>query len=45
MREAWTAAIGDTEAPAAAMGDHSLVLTPRRTGTDGFFFAMLRRDG
>ncbi|MFK8251943.1 RsmB/NOP family class I SAM-dependent RNA methyltransferase [Ancylobacter terrae] len=30
---------------AALAGEEGLLLTPRRTGTDGFFFAMLRRDG
>jgi 16S rRNA (cytosine967-C5)-methyltransferase len=30
---------------AAAGGPHGLMLTPRRTGTDGFFIAALRRAG
>ena len=42
-REAWTAGVG-SDPPASADGsDESLLLTPARHGTDGFFIAVLRR--
>jgi 16S rRNA (cytosine967-C5)-methyltransferase len=43
MREAWSRALPDVKAP--ALNETSLLLTPRRTGTDGFFLALLRRRG
>jgi 16S rRNA (cytosine967-C5)-methyltransferase len=44
IREAWTAAIAESEAPTAALSEACLLLTPRRTGTDGFFLVLLRRS-
>ena len=42
-REAWAAGVGG-DPPASADGsDESLLLTPARHGTDGFFIAVLRR--
>ena len=42
-REAWTAGVGG-DPPASADGsDETLLLTPARHGTDGFFIAVLRR--
>jgi 16S rRNA (cytosine967-C5)-methyltransferase len=42
-REAWAAGVG-TEPPASAAGsDTSLLLTPARHGTDGFFIAVFAR--
>jgi 16S rRNA (cytosine967-C5)-methyltransferase len=42
-REAWTAGVG-SEPPASADGsEETLLLTPARHGTDGFFIAVLRR--
>jgi 16S rRNA (cytosine967-C5)-methyltransferase len=42
-REAWAAGVGG-DAPASADGsDATLLLTPARHGTDGFFIAVLRR--
>ncbi len=42
-REAWAAGV-DGEAPASADGsEETLLLTPARHGTDGFFIAVLRR--
>lgn len=38
----WRGAFGDVPAPALT-GDLGLTLTPRTTGTDGFFFAAMRR--
>jgi 16S rRNA (cytosine967-C5)-methyltransferase len=43
-REAWAEGVG-TEPPAsAAESDTSLLLTPARHGTDGFFVAVLARN-
>jgi 16S rRNA (cytosine967-C5)-methyltransferase len=41
--EAWEAALPGVVPPAAVLSRASLLLTPRRTGTDGFFVAALRR--
>jgi 16S rRNA (cytosine967-C5)-methyltransferase len=43
MKEAWSAALPQVEAPAPAIGEAAMLLSPRRTGTDGFFLALLRR--
>jgi 16S rRNA (cytosine967-C5)-methyltransferase len=45
MREAWRRSLPGVNVPAAALEETSLLLTPRRTGTDGFFLALLRRRG
>jgi 16S rRNA (cytosine967-C5)-methyltransferase len=42
--EAWAAALPDVAPPVAALGETSLLLSPRRSGTDGFFLALLRRN-
>ena len=42
-RAAWAAGVG-SEPPAVA-GEHDLVLTPARHGTDGFFIATLEKRG
>jgi 16S rRNA (cytosine967-C5)-methyltransferase len=44
MRQAWDQALADVSPPDGALADTSLLLTPRRSGTDGFFVACLRRD-
>jgi 16S rRNA (cytosine967-C5)-methyltransferase len=41
--EAWEAALPGVAPPPGAQGETSLLLTPRRMGTDGFFIAALRR--
>jgi 16S rRNA (cytosine967-C5)-methyltransferase len=38
----WSEAL-PTPAPSNAMAEHSFLLSPRRTGTDGFFLAAMRR--
>jgi 16S rRNA (cytosine967-C5)-methyltransferase len=43
-REAWTGGVGGTPPPSAAASDTSLLLTPARHGTDGFFIAVLARN-
>ena len=43
MDPAWRAAIPESEPPVSAVSDTSLLLTPLRTGTDGFFLALLQR--
>ena len=40
---AWEAALPDIDPP--ALGAESLLLTPLRTDTDGFFLALLKRQG
>jgi 16S rRNA (cytosine967-C5)-methyltransferase len=42
--EAWNAALPSVAPPAAALAGNALILTPRRSGTDGFFVAVLRRS-
>ena len=44
MREVWRDALPDAGPPENALGETFLLLTPRRTETDGFFVASLRRD-
>jgi 16S rRNA (cytosine967-C5)-methyltransferase len=44
MRDVWREALPDFAPPKLALGESSLLLTPRRTETDGFFLACLRRD-
>ena len=41
--EAWATALPGVAPPAAALACASLLLTPRRSATDGFFVAALRR--
>ena len=40
--EAWSAALPDVAPPSLALAENSFLLSPRRTGTDGFFLALLR---
>ncbi|MGH6926512.1 MAG: RsmB/NOP family class I SAM-dependent RNA methyltransferase [Propylenella sp.] len=42
--EAWEAALPGVAPPAAALAENALLLTPRRSTTDGFFVALLRRS-
>jgi len=42
-REAWAGGVGGTPPASAAGSDASLLLTPARHGTDGFFVAVLAR--
>ncbi len=42
--EVWQSGLQAVAAPEAALAEASLLLTPRRTGTDGFFVAALRRS-
>jgi len=44
MEEVWRAALPDVVPPAQSLGATSLLLTPLRSGTDGFFLAMLARE-
>jgi 16S rRNA (cytosine967-C5)-methyltransferase len=44
MRQAWQAALPTAPPQSGALADTSLLLTPRRSNTDGFFVACLRRD-
>lgn len=44
MEEVWRAALPDVAPPARSLGATSLLLTPLRSGTDGFFLAMLARE-
>lgn len=44
MRQVWDQVLAGVSPPAGALGETSLLLTPRRSGTDGFFVACLRRD-
>jgi 16S rRNA (cytosine967-C5)-methyltransferase len=44
MAEAWRAALPQVQPPQAVLGETSMLLSPRRTGTDGFFLALLRRN-
>ena len=43
MSEAWRDALPQAPPPAAALAEDTLLLSPRRTGTDGFFLALMRR--
>jgi 16S rRNA (cytosine967-C5)-methyltransferase len=43
MRPVWDGALPGISPPEGALGETSLLLTPRRSGTDGFFVACLRR--
>lgn len=42
--EAWKSELPEVESPAVAFSGKFLLLSPRRTGTDGFFLALLRRE-
>jgi 16S rRNA (cytosine967-C5)-methyltransferase len=44
MEEVWRSALPDVAPPARALGATSLLLTPLRAETDGFFLAMLARE-
>ena len=43
-RDAWRAALGGDPPTSADGSDATLLLTPARHGTDGFFIAVLRRQ-
>jgi 16S rRNA (cytosine967-C5)-methyltransferase len=43
VNEAWRDALSDAMPPAAAGAEDTLLLSPLRTGTDGFFLALMRR--
>jgi 16S rRNA (cytosine967-C5)-methyltransferase len=45
MSEAWRDVLPQTPLPAAALAEDTLLLSPRRTGTDGFFLGLMRRAG
>lgn len=40
--ELWEGALPDVKPPAGVIGETSLLLSPRRSGTDGFFVAAMR---
>ncbi len=44
-REAWTTAFGNVAPPSADGRDDTILLTPARHGTDGFYIAVLKREG
>ena len=44
MREVWHDVLPDIAPPETALSENYLLLTPRRTETDGFFVACLRRE-
>jgi 16S rRNA (cytosine967-C5)-methyltransferase len=44
MRSVWDETLPSVAPPEGSLGETSLILTPRRSGTDGFFLACLRRD-
>ena len=44
MRSVWDETLPSVAPPEGSLGETSLLLTPRRSGTDGFFLACLRRD-
>jgi 16S rRNA (cytosine967-C5)-methyltransferase len=44
MRQVWDGSLPGVSAPDDTLGETSLLLTPRRSSTDGFFVACLRRD-
>lgn len=44
MRDVWTTALPIVSPPETALAETSLLLTPLRTETDGFFVACLKRD-
>jgi 16S rRNA (cytosine967-C5)-methyltransferase len=43
MRDVWSAGLPGVAPPDGALGATSLLLTPRRSETDGFFLAALKR--
>lgn len=45
VSEAWKTALPDISVPEMALAEDSLLLSPRRTETDGFFISLLRREG
>jgi len=45
MTEVWKTALPDVSPPIGALQETSLLLSPRRSGTDGFFVAALRHAG
>jgi 16S rRNA (cytosine967-C5)-methyltransferase len=44
LTQAWSFALPGVAPPAESLGESSLLLTPRRSATDGFFLAMLARE-
>lgn len=45
IRDAWAETLAGVPIPENAMAGHSLLLSPLRTQTDGFFLSLLRREG
>jgi 16S rRNA (cytosine967-C5)-methyltransferase len=45
MRQVWSEALEGVSYPESALAEHSLLLSPHRTRTDGFFLSLLRREG
>ena len=43
-REAWAAGVGGNPPASADGGNETLLLTPARHGSDGFFIAVLHRN-
>ena len=44
MRQAWSETLEAASFPEGALGEDSLLLSPHRTATDGFFLSLLRRE-
>ena len=44
LTQAWSFALPGVAPPAELLGERSILLTPRRSATDGFFLAMLARE-
>jgi 16S rRNA (cytosine967-C5)-methyltransferase len=44
MREVWLSALPEVAPPVGTLSDTSILLTPLRSETDGFFVTCLRRD-
>jgi 16S rRNA (cytosine967-C5)-methyltransferase len=45
MRQAWSETLEGAPIPENAFAEDSLLLSPHRTATDGFFLSLLRREG
>jgi hypothetical protein len=43
MPEVWAEALPDRQPPALALAERSLLLSPKRTATDGFFLTVMQR--
>lgn len=44
VQDMWSEALPAVPMPGSAVSGSSLILSPRRTGTDGFFLSVLRRE-